>query len=90
VRELERGDAAGRQHRVDAAHEIVEVGHVRQHVVADEEVSGEAGALELARERFAEEGLAGRNPLLLRRRGDVGAGSMPSTGMPARAKNWSR
>ncbi len=50
VRELDRDHALGREHPLDAADEVVQVGDVRQHVVGDEQVrppalGGEAGRL---------------------------------------------
>ena len=50
VRELHRDDAVGLQQLLDPGHEVVEVGHLGQHVVADHEVGADAVADELVRE----------------------------------------
>ena len=50
VRELHRDDAVGLQQLLDAGHEVVEVGYLGQHVVADHEVGADAVARRAGRE----------------------------------------
>ena len=72
MRELERDDALRRQQMRHAGDEVVEVGHLRQHVVADDEVGGLAFGDEPLGEADAEELDQRRDVLLARDLGDVG------------------
>ena len=72
VRELHRDDAVGGEQRGHAADEVVEVGHVREHVVAQQQVGSRALVAELRRQLGAEELDQRRDPAFLRRRRDVG------------------
>ena len=90
VRELQRHDAVRLEQDLQARDEVVEVGHLGQHVVADDEVGPASLRRELPGRRLAEELDQGRDALLLGRLGDVGAGSIPGRGCPCATKYWSR
>ena len=72
VRELHGDDAVGGEQRGHAADEVVEVGHVREHVVAQQQVGSRALVAEPRRQLGAEELDQRRDPAFLRRRRDVG------------------
>ena len=72
VRELERDDALRLEQERHAGDEVVEVRHLRQHVVADDEVGPLALGDELGRQPLAEELDPARYALLHRDLGDVG------------------
>ena len=71
VRELHRDHAAGLEQQAHAAHEVVQVGHVREHVVAGNQVRLAARGRELAGGLGAEELHQRGHALFLRDRGDV-------------------
>ncbi len=71
MRELEGGDAARAQQDRHARQEVVEVGHLRQHVVADDEIGEHAAVDELARRVLVEEACQGRHAARFRRLGHV-------------------
>ena len=85
VRELERDHAAAARAGSSARDEVVEIGDVGQHVVADEQV-GRA----CPRRRAARRGVAPKNrqwsarPSATAALATLAAGSMPSTGRPRR------
>ena len=74
VRELQGDHALRLEQARHPAHEVVEVGHLRQHVVADDEIGALALRHELGRELRSEEIDAGGYALLDRHLGDVGRG----------------
>ena len=80
LRELERDDARGLQRDADPGDERVQVGHLREHVVADDQVGGEALGHERLRVLLVEELHARGNALLLRDARDVGRGLDPERG----------
>ncbi len=69
--ELHRQDAAGSQQHLQARHEIVQRRHVREHVVADDEVGRAALGDEFPGRLLAEEADHGRDSLRLRGGGHV-------------------
>jgi hypothetical protein len=77
VRELHRDDAVGLQQLLDPGHEVVEVGHLGQHVVPDHEIGADAVTHELVRELDGEELGEGLDPALDRVLGDVLGGLDP-------------
>ena len=86
VRELERDHALRLEQARHAADEVVEVGHLREDVVGDDQV-GRAGPrptmpLGAAPRRRTRRGSA--RPSAARPRATLAAGSMPSTGTPQR------
>ena len=91
MRELQRHDAFGLEQDLDAGDEVVEVGNLRQDVVADDQV----GLAALARE-LSSPALTPKNsvrvgtPLAMAACATFTAGSMPSTGTPSGRKCCSR
>ena len=71
VRELHGDDAVGGEQHRHSRDEVVEIGHVGQHVVAEEEVGADALATRLAGQLGAEELDACRDAAFNRRRRDV-------------------
>ena len=74
VRELERDHALGREQARHAGDEVVEVGHLGEHVVADDQVGLPALGAQRLGERDAEELDPGRDALGERDLGHVGGG----------------
>ena len=68
VRELEAGDAGRLEQQREAAHEVVDVRHVRQHVVRHHQVRLLAAGAQPLGERHAEEFLDDRKAAGARRR----------------------
>jgi hypothetical protein len=66
VRELQGEDAAGREQGLHPGHEVVEIGDVREHVVADQQIGRSALRDHLAGSFAPEEGHQGVDALLLR------------------------
>ena len=89
VRELHGDHAPRRQHPLHAADEVVDVGHVRQHVVADQGRPG-GPRRRVLRGLDPEEADSARDAGGDRRLGDVPEGSMPITGTPRALKYCSR
>ncbi len=74
MRELQRDRAFGLQQPGDAGHEVVDVRHLGQDVVADDQVGRVAIVRERARQLFAEERDAGGHALGLGGRRNIGGG----------------
>ena len=90
MRELERDDTLRLEQALHAGDEVVEVGHLRQHVVADDEVGLLALGGEPLGKRRAEELDQRRHAALRAASATLAAGSMPSTGTPSGRKCCSR
>src|SRR5688572_6455735 len=63
MRELERRDSALREQLLHAGDEIVEVGHVGEHVVAEDQLRGSVRGAKIGRGLLAEKADDGRNSL---------------------------
>ena len=74
VRELQRDDAGRSEQDAEALDEVVDVGDVRQHVVAEHEIRREAFGLQCRGGLGAEEGDAARDAGGDRRLGDAARG----------------
>ena len=74
----------------DTRDEVVQVGNLGEHVVADDQVRPLAGVHQLARGLTAEELHEGRTPRSSAALATLAAGSMPSAGMPRCTKYCSR
>ncbi len=72
VGELHRQHTVVREHPGEAGDEIVEVGHMRQHVVADQQIGGDAFAAQLIGQLAAEKRHPGRHADGFGCFGDVG------------------
>ena len=91
MRELERDHALGLQQTRDAGDEVVEVGNLRQHVVADDEIG--LACLRphsCSRARCRRTRPASECPCRRAASATLAAGSMPSTGTPSGRKCCSR
>ena len=82
VRKLQRGDSAWLEHYSNATYEIVEIRHLRKHVVADYEIGRLTVRNHLAGGVTAKELNQGWYAFLLRNLETFTAGSTPRTWMP--------
>ena len=84
-------DALRRQQMRHAGDEVVEVGHLRQHVVADDEIGVPAFGDQLRRQaRTPKNSTSVGMPFSIATLATLAAGSMPSTGTPSGRKCCSR
>ena len=72
MRKFERGGSSRFQQQLEAGDEIMQVGHVGEHVVRGHQIGGLAGRRQAARGLGAEKRHLGRDALVPRHLGDVG------------------
>jgi hypothetical protein len=90
VRRLDDGGAVRPEQAADAAHEVLRVRHVRQHVAGEDQRRLPPFRLQPRGERLGEEGVDGLDARRPRRLHRVRRGSMPSTRWPRAATCFSR
>ena len=90
VRELERRRPLGREQRRDAGDEVVDVRHLREHVVAEHEIRVAALLRKAPPSSAPKNSVTVSTPRATAASATFSAGSTPSTGIPFGRKCWRR
>ena len=90
VRKLKRENAVWLQQNLEAFHKIVQVGHLRQNIVAGDKVGVAAFGGKVLSHFMPKKRTSVGTPFFTAASATFAAGSMPRTGMPMRTKYCSR